>query len=185
MNWTEIAGSLLGLLNIVLLVRRSVWNFPVAMAMVALIGVTLFGARLYAEAGLQGFFFVANAVGWVAWTRARGSQADVPVGWMTARTRMIWALVTAALSLTLGGVLHLFTDAALPFADSAVAGASVAAQFMLTLRRIENWVVWIGIDVVSVGLYLSRGLPWLATLYAAFLVLSAMGLREWKEAART
>lgn len=184
MSWTELAGSLLGLVNIVLLIRRSVWNFPVAMVMVALIGVTLFEARLYSEAGLQVFFFVVNAWGWYLWSRARDDSHAVPVGWMGWPARAAWAAVTALLSLSLGWVMHRFTNAALPFADSAVTGASVAAQILLSLRRIENWVLWTAIDVVSVGLYLYRDLYALAALYVVFGVLSVRGYRQWTAAAR-
>ena len=184
MNRLEIAAAVLGLIQIVLLIRRSVWNFPVAMAMVTLTGVVLAGARLYSEAGLQAFFFVVNAHGWWLWRQAQGKDDDaVPVGWMTGPARGGWAAVTLVLSAMLGWVMHRFTNAALPFADSAVAGASVAAQLLLNLRRIENWVLWIAIDVVSVGLYVTRGLDLLAALYVAFLVLSVIGLRQWKRAA--
>ncbi|MDP3905858.1 nicotinamide riboside transporter PnuC [Novosphingobium sp.] len=190
--WTELAGAALGLLNIVLLVRRSVWNFPAAMAMVSLIGVTLFQARLYAETGLQVFFFVVNAWGWYLWIAARGANAGaagnpddrkVPVGWMTDRARFVWAAITAALSLSLGWLLHRFTNAALPFADSAIAGASVTAQILLSLRRIENWVLWIAIDVLAVMLYINRGLYFLAALYVVLGVMSVLGLREWRKVA--
>lgn len=184
MNWAEIAGSVLGLINIVLLVRRSVWNFPVAMAMVTLIGMTLWEQRLYSETGLQVFFFAVNAWGWYLWSRAKGADVGaVPVGWMSDRARLAWAVVTATMSLTLGWTMQTFTDAALPFADAAVTGASIAAQILLSLRRIENWVLWVAIDVVSIALYLNRGLMFLAALYVVFLVLSVQGLREWKKAA--
>ncbi len=183
MSWAEIAGALLGLVNIVLVIRRSVWNFPVAMVMVVLVGWVLAGTKLYSEAGLQAFFFAANAWGWWMWSRAQGETAEVPVGRMTAQARLVWALVTAVLSLSLGWVLHTFTDAVLPFADSAVAGASIAAQILLALRRVENWALWIAIDVVSVGLYLNRELYALAALYVAFGVLSVAGWREWQRVA--
>ena len=98
---------------------------------------------------------------------------------MSNRARAGWTVVTAVLSLSLGWVMHTFTNAALPFADSAVTGASIAAQLLLTFRRIENWVLWVLIDVVSIGLYIVRDLPFLAGLYGLFLVLSAVGLREW------
>ena len=106
MNPLEIAGTVLGLANIVLLIRRSIWNFPVAMAMVTCIGIVLFEAKLYAETGLQAFFFVVNAWGWWLWSRARrqpgGADGDVPVGWMRWRARVAWAAATAALSVALG-----------------------------------------------------------------------------------
>lgn len=184
MNWLELAGALLGLVNIVLLVRRSVWNFPFAMAMVSLMGLTLYEQKLYAETGLQVFFFVVNAWGWWLWSRAKETAvAAVPVGWMSPQSRLVWAGATAALSLSLGWVLHRFTDAALPFADSAVTGASIAAQILLGLRRVENWLLWIVIDVASIALFINRGLYLFAALYFAFLLLSAQGYREWKQAA--
>jgi len=182
-NWVEIAGALLGLVQIVLLVRRSIWNFPVAMAMVALIGVTLFSARLYAECGLQAFFFVVNATGWRDWARAGGGQAAVAVRWLEPRVRLIWLAITLALSLALGWVMGRFTNAALPFADSAVTGASIAAQLLLNARRVENWMLWVLIDIASIALYLYRGLNWLAVLYGAFLVISLLGLKQWTRAA--
>lgn len=183
MNPLEALAAVLGLINIVLLVRRSVWNFPAAMVMVTVTGFVLFQARLYAETGLQAFFFVVNAYGWWLWARA-ADDSTVPVGWMTGAARAVWAVVTAVLSVSLGWVMHRFTNAALPFADSAVTGASIAAQLLLSYRRIENWVLWIAIDVVSIALYVVRGLPLLAGLYVAFLVLSALGLREWVKAGR-
>lgn len=183
MNPLEAAAMGLGLANLVLLVRRSVWNFPFGMAMVACLGVVLVEARLYSEAGLQVFFFVVQGWGWWLWARAarRGadSESTVPVGWMDWPARGAWAVATLVLSLSLGWVMHRFTNAAMPFADSAVTGASIAAQFLLSYRRIENWILWIAIDVVSVGLFVIRGLHLTAALYTAFLVLSMLGLREW------
>lgn len=184
MNWIELGGAILGLANIILLVRRSVWNFPAAMAMVALIGFTLFEARLYSESLLQVFFFAVNAYGWWLWGRARDAADEVPVGWMAGPARAIWLAGTVALSLSLGWVMHRFTNAALPFADSAITGASIAAQFLLSYRRIENWVLWIVIDIASVALYLNRELYFLGGLYIAFGVISVLGLREWAKAAK-
>jgi len=184
MDWAEVVGSMLGLINIVLLVRRSVWNFPVAMAMVSLIAIVLVRARLYSEAGLQGFFFVVNAWGWWLWRRARGDLPAVPVGWMDWRMRLLWLLGAASFSLWLGWAMARFTQAALPFADAAVTGASIVAQILLSLRRVENWALWVVIDAVSVGLYVLRGLDLLAGLYVLFGVISLLGLREWSAAAR-
>lgn len=182
-NWLEVAGFVLGLINIVLLVRRSVWNFPVAMVMVSLMGVVLFRSRLYSEAGLQGFFFVVNAYGWWLWSKAKGGESAVPVGWMGNRARAVWAVATALCSVSLGWIMHRFTNAALPFADSAITGASIAAQFLLSFRKIENWALWVMIDVASVCLYLYRDLYLFAVLYVAFGVLSVIGFRKWKSSA--
>ncbi len=184
MSPLEIVGTVFGFANIVLLIRRSAWNFPAAMVMVSCIGVVLFEAKLYAEAGLQAFFFVVNIYGWWLWRRAGGMERAVAVGWLGWPARIGWALATGLASVTLGWALARYTDAALPMADSAVAGMSIAAQLLLSFRRIENWVLWIAIDVVSIWLYVTRGLNLLAVLYVAFLVLSVVGLREWWRAAQ-
>ena len=180
----EYAAALFGLVNIALLVFRSPWNFPFGMAMVALYIFVFFEKKLYAEAGLQVFFFLAQAWGWWLWVRAGGDDSQVPVRWLDNPSRAVWLVVTAALSINLGWVMHRFTDAAMPYADSAITGASVAAQILLAFRRIENWVLWIVIDVASIALYLNRGLYPTAGLYGGFLVMSLFGLKEWIEAAR-
>lgn len=179
MDWIEWTAAALGLANIALLVRRSVWNYPFGMAMVALYGLVFFDARLYGEAGLQLFFFAAQAWGWALWVRAGGGDSHVPVRWLGGFSRLIWATGTAALALNLGWVMHRFTDASLPYADAAIAGASISAQVLLAFRRIENWVLWIAIDVASIAVYVVKGLWPTAALYAVFLIMSALGLREW------
>jgi nicotinamide mononucleotide transporter len=184
MSPLELAAVLLGLANVGLLVRRSIWNYPAGMAMVSLYALIFFQARLYSEAGLQLFFFVVQIYGWVLWYRQGGQQNPVDVNWMSARQRGMWSVGTAILSLSLGWLMHRFTNAALPFADSAVTGASIAAQFLLSFRRIENWILWIVIDLASIALYINRDLLLTAGLYVILLGLSAMGLREWMQAAR-
>ena len=175
-EWT---AAILGVINIALLVWRSAWNFPFGMAMVALYIVVFWEERLYAEGGLQIFFFLAQAYGWWLWVRVGGEDNRVPVRWLDWPSRAVWLVMTAALSLNLGWVMHRFTDAAMPYADSAIAGASVAAQILLAYRRIENWILWILIDVGAIALYINRELYPTAGLYGGFLVMSLFGLREW------
>jgi nicotinamide mononucleotide transporter len=172
----------LGVINIALLIFRSQWNFAFAIASVSLYVFIFFESRLYAESGLQVFFIVANIWGWMVWRRSLGDHEDdsrVAVRWLDWRSRVVWLTVTAALSLNLGWLMHKYTNAAMPFADSAIAGASVAAQILLGYRRIENWILWIAIDVAAVLLYIDRGLYPTAGLYSGMLVMSLFGLREW------
>lgn len=169
----------LGVVNIALLVFRSVWNFAFGIASVALYIFIFWEKKLYAESGLQGFFVLAQVWGWMLWARAGGDDARVPVRWLDWRSQAVWVMVTAALSLNLGWVMHRFTDAAMPFADAGIAGASVAAQILLGLRRVENWILWVLIDVAAITLYIDRGLYPTAGLYGGMLVMSLFGLKEW------
>lgn len=183
----EWVAAALGVINIALLIFRSQWNFAFAIASVAIYIFIFFEKRLYAESGLQVFFVLANVWGWVLWRRvakAGGSDDQVPVRWLDWPSRVVWLVATAAISLNLGWMMHRYTNAAMPFADSAIAGASVAAQILLGYRRIENWVIWIAVDVAAVLLYINRGLYPTAGLYGGMLVMSLFGLKEWVEAQR-
>lgn len=173
-----------GVINIALLIWRSVWNYPFGMVMVALYVLVFFEEKLYAEAGLQVFFFAAQGWGWWMWTRVEDEHDQVPVRWLDTMSRAVWAVATMAVSLNLGWVMYRFTDAVMPYADSAIAGASVSAQILLAFRRIENWVLWILIDVASILLYINRGLYPTAGLYGGMLVMSLLGLKEWIHAAK-
>jgi nicotinamide mononucleotide transporter len=175
-EWTAAA---LGVINISLLIFRNVWNFPFGIAMVVLYIFVFYEERLYAEAGLQVFFILAQAWGWYLWIKVGGDDDRVPVRWLDWLSRGVWVMVTAAVSVNLGWVMHSYTNAVLPYADAGIAGASVAAQILLAYRRIENWILWIVIDIASITLYIDRGLYPTAGLYGGFLVLSLIGLREW------
>lgn len=181
-NWVEWAAALLGMANITLLVRRNVWNYPFGMAMVGLYAFVFYNAKLYGEAWLQGFFFLMQGWGWILWLRAGGSEGQVKVEWLDNFSRLIWVTATAALALNVGWFMHRFTDASLPYADAAIAGASIVAQILLAFRRIENWILWILIDLGSVAVYITKGLWPTAALYTVFLIMSVMGLKEWMAA---
>lgn len=177
----------LGLINIALLIFRSPWNFFFAILSVSLYVFIFFEGRLYAESVLQVFFILANVWGWTLWrkaARAGANDAPITVRWLDWTSRIVWLVVTAAISLNLGWLMHRYTNAAMPFADSAIAGASVAAQILLGYRRIENWVIWIAVDIAAVLLYINRGLYPTAGLYGGMLVMSLFGLKEWIEVER-
>ena len=184
MNPLEIIAVALGIANVGLLVRRSIWNYPFGMAMVALYLVIFWEARLYGEAVLQVFFFVVQGWGWWLWARAGGLAQMVRVEWMGWRARAVALALVAGSSLGVGWAMARFTDAALPFADATIAGASVVAQVLLALRRVENWALWIAIDVLSVWVYVARELYLTAGLYVVFLGLAIAGLVAWARAAR-
>ena len=179
MNPLELLAVLLGLANIVLLVRRSIWNFPFGIAMVSLYAAIFFDKRLYGEAGLQVFFAVVQVYGWALWARASGAEEAVVVRWLGWPARAAWIAAIIVLALALGITMHRLTNAAMPYPDALVTSASIAAQFLLSFRRIENWVLWIAVDAGAIVLYILRDLDLTAGLYAAFLVLSVLGLRAW------
>lgn len=169
----------LGVINVILVVRRSIWNFPFALAMVALYFFVFFEAKLYSDALLQIFFFVINGFGWWAWSRAPVVDDGVEVEGMGNVARINWLVGTAAASLVWGWGMATYTDAAAPFLDATVAGFSIAAQVLQSLRRFEAWILWVAVDILAIGLYASRGLIVTSGLYSLFLILAVAGLVAW------
>ncbi len=184
MNTLEIIAVCLGLANVGLLVQRSIWNYPFGMAMVSLYLLIFWEARLYGEAVLQVFFFAVQGWGWYLWARAGGLQEAVAVKWLGWPARILSLACVGGVTLLVGWGMATFTDAAMPYADAAITGASVVAQILLSIRRIENWVLWIAIDVGAIFLYIERDLHLTAGLYGAFLLLATLGLIQWIKAER-
>ena len=179
-EWSAMA---LGLVNIALLIFRNVWNFPFGIVSVILAGFVIWERKLYGESSLQLFFVLAQIWGWWLWLRI-GGEDKVPVRWLDWPSRGVWLVGIAAVGLNLGWALDRYTDAAVPYADAGITGASIAAQILLGFRRIENWVIWIVVDIASVILFIDRGLYALAGLYGGMLVMCLFGLKEWIAAAR-
>jgi nicotinamide mononucleotide transporter len=179
----EVIAALLGVANVLLVVRRSIWNYPFGIAMVTLYFFVFRDARLYSDALLQIFFLLIQLYGWWAWVRADKVDDGVAVGWMSDGARLRWLAGTAIAAALWGAGMARWTDAAAPFADATIAGLSVAAQILQSLRRVESWLLWIAVDVLAIGLFAWRGLLVTSALYALFLALSIAGLIEWKRKA--
>lgn len=177
----EYFAAALGLANIVLLVRRSVWNYPFGIVMVSCYAWIFFGERLYSDALLQIFFLVVQIYGWWHWTRAAEITDDrlIPVQRLSKGSQIGLLSLIILLSIVWGTMMARFTNADFPYWDGTIAMASVVAQILLARRYVENWVLWIIVDILAVGLYWQKGLHPTAMLYVVFLVLAAVGLYQW------
>ena len=184
MSSIEWIAAALGVACVVLLVQRSLWNYPFAILSVTLLGWVFFAARLYSDALLQCFFVAINLYGWANWYRSRAGAGEVVVERLGWTARFGWLIGAAGVAAAWGEAMHRFTDASYPWWDGAVAIASIAAQLLLARRLVENWWVWIAVDCAAVPLYAAKGL-WAATgLYVIYLGLSVWGLADWHRLAR-
>lgn len=177
----EWVAAALGLVNILLVARRSLWNYPFGLAMVALYFFVFFEAKLYSDALLQIFFFVINIYGWWNWVRSeKQDDGGIVVERLGNPARLFWLAGTAVAVLGWGSMMGHFTDAAAPFADATVAGMSVAAQILQSQRKYESWLLWVAVDALATGLFWSRGLIATSVLYAVFLAIALYGLVAWR-----
>ena len=184
MSTIELIAVMLGVANILLVARRSIWNFPVALVMVALYARIFWEAKLYSDAGLQGFFFAVNLYGWWCWRANKADAGEVVVETLPAIGRGLWIAASLVAVAGWGAMMARLTDASYPYWDASVAMLSVAAQLLMTWRKIENWYWWIVVNIISVGLYATKGLYLTTVLYALFLILALWGLISWRKAVR-
>lgn len=179
MDVTEVLGLVTGAVSVWLTVEERVWNWPVGIANSVLYLAVFFQARLFADAGLQVVYVVLGFLGWYWWLRGGAGRTELPV----SRTGPLHAPALGAVLVagTWGMTLFLagVHDSA-PFLDALTTVLSLIAQYLLTRKLLENWLVWIAADVLYVGLYLSRGLGLTAALYAIFLTMSVVGLVQWR-----
>lgn len=183
MSALEISAALFGLINIILIARRSLWNYPFGVVMVSLYFIVFLQARLYSAAGLQMFFLVSQIYGWWYWRRATAGATPVPVRPLAVRGRWL-ALAAGTLgTLALGLAMSRLTDAAAPWVDAGNAAWSMVAQLLTDRRHVESWLLWIGINIMSVWLYTTQGLLPTAMLYVVFLGIACWGWDQWRRAA--
>lgn len=180
MSWVENIAVVLGLVNVGLVVRRSVWNYPFGLVMVTLYGFVFFHARLYSDTILQVYFFLVQVFGWWYWLKGRGADGLVVPEILPAKGWLLALAATLAGTAAGGWLFATYTDAAAPYPDAFIAAASVTAQTLMSARKVENWAWWIAVDIVAVGVYFWKGLYPTTALYAVFLGMSVAGLWSWR-----
>ncbi|WP_144832707.1 MULTISPECIES: nicotinamide riboside transporter PnuC [Microbacterium] len=182
-EWMQILGFATGAVCVVLAARRNVWTYPIGIANNVVFLAVFVPAGLYASAALQLVYLVLGVHGWIRWTR--GVEHDRGYVARTPRRAVPWLIAVAIVgTAVLTWVLATFTDSQVAVADAATTSASLVAQYMLNRKWIENWGVWIAVDVAFVGLSIATGLWIIAALYALFIVLCIGGWRGWTRVMR-
>jgi nicotinamide mononucleotide transporter PnuC len=180
MSLTELFAAGLGVVNVWLVVKRSVWNYPFGLVMVVLYGFVFYDARLYSDAILQVYYFVMQLFGWYVWLKGRDASGHVRPELLNWPGRLAASAGTAIAAAAMGWYFATYTNAAAPWLDAFIAAASVIAQYLQSVRKIESWLWWIAVDVVAIGVYFWKGLYPTTGLYGIFLALSVMGLISWR-----
>lgn len=175
---TEAWGFATGGTCVWLVVREHIWNWPIGLANNVVFFGLFFQSRLYADMGLQVLYLILGIYGWINWVSGGKDRTRLPI---SRASRLDWIALLIAIPLgtwVLREVLVAVNGAA-PFWDSLTTVLSLAAQYLLCRKRLENWFFWIVADIIYVPLYLARGLPLTALLYSVFLVMCFFGIREW------
>ena len=180
MSALELAAALTGAISVWLSVRQNIWSWPTAIVNVVLYTVVFWDAKLYADMGLQVIYAVLSLYGWYQWLYGGAGRTELRVTRTPPRVAAILTLIAAAGSALLGTLLRHTTDAALPFMDSFLSSTSLVAQWMMTKKMLDNWLFWIGVDVLYVAMFIIKVLILTSRQYAVFLALSVRGYLDWR-----
>lgn len=183
-TWLEVLAFLLALAMVVFNIRVNPLGWPLAIASSLLYMLLFWNSKLYGDAGLQVFFAGVGLWGWWQWLR--GTQASgtrLRVRHLPKRATVTVLAMTLAAWPLLGLFLDLCTDTDVPYWDAFPTTASIAGQWLLGRKYVQNWPAWLIVNAVSVALFAYKGL-WLTTLlYALFLALSVAGWQQWRRLA--
>ena len=181
LEWSplEVVAATFGVISVFLSTRQNIWSWPTAIVNVGLYAVVFYQGRLYGQMGLQPIYLVLSVYGWYQWLHGGDQKTELRVSSASPQLLTVLLALNLVAWLALAAVLRR-TDAALPWLDALLATTSLVAQWMMTRKILENWLLWIVVDVIYVPMFISQRLYATALLYAAFLVLAVMGYVEWR-----
>jgi nicotinamide mononucleotide transporter len=181
LEWSplEAIAAAFGIVSVYLSTRQNIWSWPTAIVNVALYAIVFYQGRLYGQMGLQPVYLALSVYGWYEWLHGGAEKTELQVSRASPRLLGALAILNIVTWIALAALLRR-TDAALPWLDALLTTTSLVAQWMMTRKILENWLVWIAVDVVYVPMFISQHLYATALLYAAFLILATMGFVEWR-----
>lgn len=181
-NWIEITGAILSLIYLSLSIRQksSLWFYGIIASL--FYALIFFQSGLYADMSLQFYYVLISIYGWFNWKKGHSDSGEtLATNDLTKRLTIYLIIFTGLIYIVYYLILSKFTDSNVPKIDSLVGAMSVVATWMLARKLIENWLVWIVVDAICVGLYIYKGLYPTAILFVIYSLLAIVGYWEWKK----
>ena len=177
----QIVGVVLGLLYLWLEYRANIWLWVVGAIMPIVHGVLYFESGLYADSAMQCYYVLAGIYGLIVWLvgkRRKGNRLEI--GHTPLRLIFPLVLMYAVAFGVIYFVLTRYTDSTVPLWDAMTTALSMVAMWMLSRKYVEQWLVWLVVDAITVGLYIYKGIPLTAGLYGLYTILAVVGYCRWR-----
>ncbi|MFC2090083.1 nicotinamide riboside transporter PnuC [Bacteroidota bacterium] len=182
-NYIEVAGALLSIAYLILSIKQNIWLWPLGIVSSFLYIIVFYSSKFYADMALNFYYFFISIYGWIYWSKSKGdSGAALPVSDIGRRRVLLLFFIALAIYLPSGYLLDRFTDSPLPYWDALTTSGSIVATWMLTQKILQHWIVWIIVDLISVGLYIYRGLYPTSVLFFVYTSMAIVGYLQWKKA---
>ena len=179
-HWLDIVTTVLGLAYILLEYRASVWMWGVGFLMQALGIVLYYQKGLYADCGMEFYYLAMTVYGYWKWIHGTASKEALPIRHFPKRLVLPWLLLIAAVWGIIYWLLITFTNSNVPVADSFTTALSIVGIWALAHKYLEQWFIWIAVDVVTSILYFYKDIPFKASLYALYVIIAVMGWFKWR-----
>lgn len=180
-HWLDITTTALGLAYILLEYKANVWMWVVGFAMQSLGIVLYYQKGLYADCGMEFYYLAMTVYGFIAWMHHKTKTKDLPIRHIPKRMAFIWLGVGLGLWILIYFMLSRFTNSTVPVADAFTTAFSVVGIWALARKYLEQWFVWIVVDVVTSVLYFYKDIPFKASLYALYVIIAIFGYFKWKQ----
>lgn len=179
----QIIGVVLGLVYLYLEYKANIWLWVVGLIMPIVHGTLYYRSGLYADFSMQLYYIAAGVWGLMAWSRKPKSKSESPlkIGYTPARVWLFVGAIYAVLHAAIYLLLVNFTDSTVPFWDSLSTALCIVAYWMLSRKYVEQWLVWLLVDLITVGLYIYKDIPLTAGLYALYSALAVAGYMRWRK----
>jgi len=181
METLEIIATITGIIAVALQAKEKIWAWPFAIISVVIAAYIFFHSKLYSDFGLHLIYILLNIYGWIVWSQRSTSKEVIPTKVLADRGIIRSAAVVILGSLVLGYFMTKFTDADLPYFDAFTTSGSLVAQFLLAKKYLQNWLLWIIVDLVAIPIYLYKGLYYFSFLFFVYLLLCIYGYITWKK----
>jgi nicotinamide mononucleotide transporter len=183
-NYIEFLGTIFGLIYIVFSIKQNILLWPVGIISSALYIYVFFYSKFYADMSLQVYYLFISIYGWYSWLHGKNKNTEtnqIQITRATKKLSFILISLTFILFVFIAFILKNYTDSPLPYWDSFTTSASIIATWMLTKKYIEQWLIWIVVDAVSLGLYIYKGLYSTSFLFIVYTIMAIIGYFEWKK----
>ncbi len=180
MAWFEWTAAIITAVSVYLQARENIWNWPTAIVSVVMYMVVYARSGLYSDAGLQGYFLVTSIYGWYHWQRGGQGHSTLHVSRTSKRVWLWCAVLGAAFWISAATLTSRMEGASYPYIDAATTTVSLIAQWMITRKLLESWLLWIIVNIVYIPVLLLKDLYPTALLYAVMLVLAIKGFVDWR-----
>jgi len=185
-HYLEVLGVVFSLLYLVFSIRQNILLWPLGIISALLYMAVFYQSKFYADMGLNGYYVVISIYGWILWGKGSASgDPELRVSRLGKRHALVLLVITAVAFGGIGSLLDRFTDSPVPYWDAFTTALSFTATWLLARKILENWILWIVVDAVSMGLYLYRGLYPTLLLFAIYTTMAVIGYLNWTRSFKT